>query len=67
MNDNVMPLGSAALAGAAYPLSREAVAKELGFGQISKNSIDAVADRDYMLEYAAAAAICMSVSDTDAQ
>jgi argininosuccinate lyase len=57
---DVMPLGSAALAGAAYPLNRESVAKELGFGQISKNSIDAVADRDYMLEYAAAAAICMT-------
>jgi len=57
---DVMPLGSAALAGAAYPLSREAVAKELGFAAISRNSIDAVADRDYMLEFAADAAICMA-------
>ena len=57
---DVMPLGSAALAGAAYPLNRESVAKELGFSRISQNSIDAVADRDYMLEYAAAAAICMT-------
>ncbi|HJN91496.1 MAG TPA: argininosuccinate lyase, partial [Dehalococcoidia bacterium] len=55
---DIMPLGSAALAGAAYPLSRESVAKELGFAQISRNSIDAVADRDYMLEYMSAAAIC---------
>jgi len=55
---DIMPLGSAALAGAAYPISRESVAKELGFAQISRNSIDAVADRDYMLEYLSAAAIC---------
>ena len=56
---DVMPLGSAALAGAAYPLDRDAVARELGFEQISRNSIDAVADRDFILEFEAAAAICM--------
>ncbi|MCY3918882.1 MAG: argininosuccinate lyase [Chloroflexi bacterium] len=56
---DVMPLGSAALAGAAYPLDREAVARELGFTEISRNSIDAVADRDFILEFQAAAAICM--------
>ena len=56
---DVMPLGSAALAGAAYPLDREAVAKALGFAQISRNSMDAVADRDFVLEYVSAAAICM--------
>jgi len=56
---DIMPLGSAALAGAAYPIDREAVARELGFEQISRNSIDAVADRDFILEYEAAAAICM--------
>ena len=57
---DILPLGSAALAGAAYPLDREQVAKELGFEQISTNSIDAVADRDYMLEYMANAAICLT-------
>ncbi len=56
---DVMPLGSAALAGAAYPLDREAVARELGFGAISSNSIDAVSDRDYILEFLSGAAICM--------
>jgi len=56
---DVMPLGSAALAGAAYPLDREAVARELGFGKISSNSIDAVSDRDFILEYLSAAALCM--------
>ena len=56
---DVMPLGSAALAGAAYPLDREAVAKELGFGAISANSVDAVSDRDYIVEYLSAAAIAL--------
>jgi argininosuccinate lyase len=56
---DVMPLGSAALAGAAYPLDREAVAKALGFAKISSNSIDAVSDRDFILEYLSAAALCM--------
>ena len=57
---NVLPLGSAALAGAAYPLDREMVAKELGFAAISRNSLDAVSDRDYIVEYVAAAAIAMT-------
>jgi argininosuccinate lyase len=52
-----MPLGSGALAGSAYPVDREALASELGFGAVSENSIDAVSDRDYLLEYLAAAAI----------
>ena len=56
---DVMPLGSAALAGAAYPIDREAVARELGFAAISRNSIDAVADRDFILEFQAGASICM--------
>ncbi len=47
---DVMPLGSAALAGATYPLDREAVAAELGFGAISRNSLDAVSDRDFALD-----------------
>jgi len=56
---DVMPLGSGALAGVAYNIDREFVAKELGFSQISQNSIDAVSDRDFILEYEAAAAISM--------
>ena len=56
---DVMPLGSAALAGAAYPLDRESVAEELGFAAVSRNSIDAVSSRDYILEFLAASAITM--------
>ena len=56
---DIMPLGAAALAGAAYPLDREAVAEELRFGEISRNSIDAVSSHDYILEFVADAAICM--------
>lgn len=56
---DVMPLGSGALAGAAYNIDREFLAKELGFSQISQNSMDAVSDRDFVIEYEAAASICM--------
>ena len=56
---DVMPLGSGALAGVAYDVDREFLAQELGFSQISQNSIDAVSDRDFVLEYEAAASICM--------
>ena len=56
---DIMPLGSAALAGAAYPLDRQAVADELGFEAVSRNSMDAVSSRDYIAEYLANAAICM--------
>jgi argininosuccinate lyase len=56
---DVMPLGSGALAGAAYNLDREFVAKELGFNAISQNSLDAVSDRDFVIEYLAAASLCM--------
>ena len=56
---DVLPLGSGALAGVAYNIDRESVAKELGFSTVSKNSIDAVSDRDFILEYQAAAAIFM--------
>ena len=56
---NVLPLGSGALAGAPYPLDREWVARELGFDAISANSMDAVSDRDYAVEFLAAAATCM--------
>jgi len=54
-----MPLGSGALAGVAYNIDREFLARELGFGQLSQNSIDAVSDRDFVLEYEAAASLCM--------
>ncbi|MFA5316588.1 MAG: argininosuccinate lyase [Dehalococcoidales bacterium] len=56
---DVMPLGSGALAGVPYPIDRNMVAAELGFGKISSNSLDAVSDRDFVIEYQAAAAICM--------
>src|SRR5260370_772484 len=54
---NVMPLGSAALAGTSYPIDREAVARELGFESISRNSLDAVSDRDFCVEYLGAGAL----------
>ena len=57
---DVLPLGSGALAGAAYPLDREAVASELGLAHISQNSLDAVSDRDFVLEYLSSASICMA-------
>jgi argininosuccinate lyase len=57
---DVMPLGSGALAGVAYKnIDREFLARELGFSQLSQNSMDAVSDRDFVLEYEAAASICM--------
>jgi argininosuccinate lyase len=56
---DVLPLGSGALAGVAYDIDRAYVAKELGFSEVSRNSLDAVADRDYVLEYESAASICM--------
>jgi argininosuccinate lyase len=55
---DVLPLGSGALAGAAYNLDREWLAKELGFAGVSQNSLDAVSDRDFVIEYLAAAAVC---------
>ena len=56
---DVLPLGSGALAGVAYDVDREFVAKELGFTEVSRNSLDAVSDRDFVIEYEAAASICM--------
>ncbi len=56
---NVLPLGSAALAGTSYPIDREAVARELGFDSIARNSLDAVSDRDFCIEFAAAASLVM--------
>ncbi len=57
---NVMPLGSGALAGSPYPLDRESVAEELGFDGVTANSMDAVADRDFVLDYLYAASACMA-------
>jgi len=56
---DVMPLGSGAMAGVTYSIDREFLARELGFSQISQNSIDAVSDRDFVVEYEAAASLCM--------
>ena len=57
---DVLPLGSGALAGVPYPIDREMVARELEFSGVSANSIDAVSDRDFVVEYIAAAAIAMA-------
>jgi argininosuccinate lyase len=53
----VLPLGSGALAGTGFAVDREALARDLGFAAVSPNSLDAVSDRDYLLEFLAAAAI----------
>lgn len=56
---NVMPLGSAALAGTSYPLDRSYTAELLGFEAISENSLDAVSDRDFAIEFTACASLIM--------
>jgi argininosuccinate lyase len=56
---NVLPLGSAALAGTVYPIDREYTARLLGFEGVSENSLDAVSDRDFAIEFAAAVALTM--------
>jgi argininosuccinate lyase len=56
---NVSPLGAGALAGAGYPLDRDAVARELGFDGVTANSMDAVSDRDFVVETLAAVALGM--------
>ena len=56
---NVLPLGSAALAGTPYPIDRLTVARELEFAAVSANSMDAVADRDYLIEFCADASLVM--------
>ncbi len=56
---DVLPLGSGALAGVGYKTDREFLAKELGFSQVSQNSMDAVSDRDFIIEFESAASICM--------
>jgi argininosuccinate lyase len=57
---NVLPLGSAALAGTTFPIDRDAVAAELGFDAITENSLDAVSDRDFVIEFTAAAALTLT-------
>jgi argininosuccinate lyase len=56
---NVLPLGAAALAGTSYPLDRAYTAELLGFDGVTKNSLDSVSDRDFIIEFCAAASICM--------
>ncbi len=56
---NVMPLGAAALAGTTYPIDRAFTARELGFDAIAENSLDAVSDRDFAIDFVAAAATLM--------
>ena len=56
---NRLPLGAAALAGTSFPLDRDAVATALGMDGVCQNSIDAVSDRDFAIEFTAAAALCM--------
>ena len=57
---NRLPLGAAALAGTSYPIDREMVAKELGFDGVCENSLDSVSDRDFAIEFTAAAALVMT-------
>jgi argininosuccinate lyase len=56
---DVLPLGSGALAGVGYSIDRDFVAKKLEFSELSRNSLDAVSDRDFVIEYEAAASIAM--------
>jgi argininosuccinate lyase len=57
---NVMPLGAAALAGTGYPIDREYTAEQLGFTAVAENSLDAVSDRDFAIEFCAAGALLMT-------
>ncbi len=57
---NRLPLGAAALAGTTFPIDRERVAKTLGFDDVCRNSLDAVSDRDFAIEFCAAAALVMT-------
>lgn len=57
---NQLPLGAAALAGTSYPIDRERVAKTLGFDGVCRNSLDAVSDRDFAIEFCAATSLVMT-------
>ena len=57
---NRLPLGAAALAGTSYPINREMVAESLGFDGVCENSLDAVSDRDFAIEFAAASSLLMT-------
>ena len=57
---NILPLGSAALAGTSYPLDRHYTAELLGFDDVTRNSLDGVSDRDFAIEFCAAAALIMT-------
>ncbi|HLU80264.1 MAG TPA: argininosuccinate lyase [Burkholderiaceae bacterium] len=57
---NRLPLGAAALAGTSFPIDRERVARNLGFDGVCRNSLDAVSDRDFAIEFCAAAALIMT-------
>jgi argininosuccinate lyase len=57
---NRLPLGASALAGTSYPIDRESVARELGFDGVCENSLDAVSDRDFAVEFLATAALAMT-------
>ena len=57
---NRLPLGAAALAGTSFPIDRQMVAKELGFDGVCENSLDAVSDRDFAIEFVAAGALTMT-------
>ena len=57
---NLLPLGAAALAGTSYPIDRERVAKTLGFDGVCQNSLDAVSDRDFAIEFCATASLVMT-------
>lgn len=56
---DVMPLGSGALAGNGFPVDREALRVELGFGQLTRNSLDAVSDRDYQVDFISASSLTL--------
>lgn len=59
LRTDVMPLGSGALCSTAYPIDRDLVANKLGFSGVTDNSMDAVADRDFIIEFISCASICM--------
>ena len=56
---NVLPLGSGALAGSGFPFDREAMAQDLGFAEVTRNSMDVAADRDFVLDFVYAASMAM--------